>query len=83
MASGRSDFANITCTWEVRQRTSLDLRIANVNEAEEKCFWVMFLIPPAPRKKFTTYLEGKKSVLVYWSNIQHFTISFIQQLKRA
>lgn len=34
---GRSHFANITYFGEARQRTSLDLRIANVSEAEEKC----------------------------------------------
>lgn len=38
MASGRSDFANIACSWEARWRTSLDLRIANVNEVKKKYF---------------------------------------------
>lgn len=63
MACGRSDFANITCSWEARQRTSLNLRVANVNEAGV-CFG---FFPPTLRKNFPMYLEGKKCILVQCS----------------
>lgn len=45
VACGRSHFANATCSWEARQRTSLDLRRMNVNEAKEKYFGIFFPLP--------------------------------------
>lgn len=61
VACGRSHFANVTCSWEARQRTSLDLRRMNVKEAKEKYFGVF---SPALRKNFSTYQKGKKCTLV-------------------
>lgn len=67
---------NITYFGEARQRTSLDLRTANVSEAKAKC---LGFFPPDLRKYFPAYLEGNKYILVQL--IQHFIISFIQHLK--
>lgn len=58
VACGRSHFANVTCSWEARQRTSLDLRRMNVNEAKEKYFGIFF--PLALRKNIFYITKGKK-----------------------
>lgn len=60
MACGRSHLAILHILGKP-DRTSLDLRTADVNEAKAKC---LGFFPPDLREYFPAYLERNKCILV-------------------